>query len=350
MQRMLLPVCAAIVLAVSPTATGQDFVRGDANDDFATNLADSVFLASYLYSGGPPPVAALDAGDTNDNGSPEASDIVYILELFLGGPFPPAPFPFPGPDPTPNDFDPPVDPGIAFELPTLNVVPGEFGLAMPLLLTNDKDVEAVEVALTFDPVAIDFEEWDITNSLLGDVNAEFVDSDISAEEGTAWLAAIVDFATPIDGHAIPPGDDELLATLIVSVPVSAPAPQVTEVSFAASVGTPPKYNIASVNGGNAVTPLLTAGALEIELPFIRGDVNRDGMVDIGDAVYLLTYLFQSGPAPTCEDSADANNDGMIDLADGIYLLNYLFVGGPTPSEPFPDPGLDPDDDELGCEA
>ena len=126
----------------------------------------------------------------------------------------------------------------------------------------------------------------------------------------------------------------------------------TAVAFqSAGVDSPPKYSIASVDGGQAVTPILTDGALDLLLPFIRGDVNRDGTtVDIGDAVYLLTYLFQSGPAPVCEDSSDTNNDGGIDLGDCIYLLNYLFVAGPTPSEPFPDPGLDPDNDELGCEA
>ena len=67
---------------------------------------------------------------------------------------------------------------------------------------------------------------------------------------------------------------------------------------------------------------------------------------------VLTYLFQGGPAPVCEDSADANNDGGIDLADSVYLLNYLFADGPAPVAPFPDCALStlPADEALGCET
>jgi len=34
----------------------------------------------------------------------------------------------------------------------------------------------------------------------------------------------------------------------------------------------------------------------------RADVNCDGIVDVGDVVYLVNYLYRSGPKP-CEASA-----------------------------------------------
>ncbi len=63
----------------------------------------------------------------------------------------------------------------------------------------------------------------------------------------------------------------------------------------------------------------------------HGDANADGALDLGDAIYILNYLFKSGPDPCPMEAGDANCDGIIDLGDAIYVLNYLFKGGPAPS-------------------
>ena len=63
-----------------------------------------------------------------------------------------------------------------------------------------------------------------------------------------------------------------------------------------------------------------------------GDVNADGVIDIGDVVYLINYLYRFGPAPTPLWVADVNCDGVIELGDEVYLVNYLFYGGPAPCE------------------
>lgn len=65
--------------------------------------------------------------------------------------------------------------------------------------------------------------------------------------------------------------------------------------------------------------------------YLGGDANGDGVIDLGDAVHVLNYLFKNGPAPVPVAAGDANADGLIDLADVVYLLNYLFKGGPPPS-------------------
>ena len=65
--------------------------------------------------------------------------------------------------------------------------------------------------------------------------------------------------------------------------------------------------------------------------YIPGDASGDGVVDIGDVVYLINYLFKSGPAPYPLIAGDANCDGVVDVGDVIYLINYLFKGGPVPS-------------------
>jgi hypothetical protein len=72
--------------------------------------------------------------------------------------------------------------------------------------------------------------------------------------------------------------------------------------------------------------------------FIRGDANRDGVIDIVDVVHLINYLFIGGPAPEPLEAGDANYDGVVDIVDVVYLINYLFINGPPPCEPPRDSG------------
>jgi len=64
--------------------------------------------------------------------------------------------------------------------------------------------------------------------------------------------------------------------------------------------------------------------------FLRGDANKDGVINIADVVYLVTYLFLYGPAPDPLWLGDANSDGVVNIADAVYLVTYLFLGGPPP--------------------
>ena len=72
---------------------------------------------------------------------------------------------------------------------------------------------------------------------------------------------------------------------------------------------------------------------------ICGDANGDLGVDLGDAVYVLTWLFRGGEAPRCGEIAciDVNSDSAADLSDAIFLLEWLFTGGENPGCPGPPP-------------
>ncbi len=65
---------------------------------------------------------------------------------------------------------------------------------------------------------------------------------------------------------------------------------------------------------------------------LRGDSNGDGALDITDAVYTLSFLFQGKMAPPCLQAGDINGDNNIDLSDPVYTLNHLFQGGPEPKD------------------
>lgn len=88
--------------------------------------------------------------------------------------------------------------------------------------------------------------------------------------------------------------------------------------------------IIRVTDSSAPDEIDTQELYVIVREFIRGDVNNDSVVDLGDAIYLINYLYRYGPEPMPWETGDVNCDGIIDLGDVVYLINYLFRDGPPP--------------------
>lgn len=82
--------------------------------------------------------------------------------------------------------------------------------------------------------------------------------------------------------------------------------------------------VVQVSGGPDFEFTLNLGS------YIRGDVNYDQQIDLGDVVHLINYLFRNGPPPIPYFSGDANSDTVVDISDVIYLINYLYKEGPSP--------------------
>jgi len=71
-----------------------------------------------------------------------------------------------------------------------------------------------------------------------------------------------------------------------------------------------------------------------------GDSNRDGRLNLTDAIHLLNFLFTGSIALPCGDGSaqhaanvallDTNGDLSINLTDSVYNLTYLFSRGPPP--------------------
>ena len=64
--------------------------------------------------------------------------------------------------------------------------------------------------------------------------------------------------------------------------------------------------------------------------YLCGDADASGNVDISDAVYLIAYIFQGGPAPNPLVAGDADCSNSVDISDAVYLIAYIFGGGPAP--------------------
>jgi hypothetical protein len=90
------------------------------------------------------------------------------------------------------------------------------------------------------------------------------------------------------------------------------------------------YNAYTQDGVNFIQPTTVSGWISVSSEVLRGDVNRDGVVDGSDVVYLINYLFIGGPAPDPLELGDANCDGVVNSGDVVYLVNYLFIAGPPP--------------------
>jgi hypothetical protein len=70
--------------------------------------------------------------------------------------------------------------------------------------------------------------------------------------------------------------------------------------------------------------------------WMLGDVNHSHSVDISDLVYMVTYMFQGGPAIYPLFVADLNGDcSPADITDLVYFVTYMFQSGPPP--------------QIGCE-
>lgn len=127
-------------------------------------------------------------------------------------------------------------------------------------------------------------------------------------------------AEPPSGSVFPPG------TTVVQITATDPAGNAAVCTFE-----------VIVNGEQGV--------------FVRADADRDGRINITDAIYVLDYLFRGGDEPACLDAADCDDDGRVNITDAVFLLRYLFLGGdPIPPPAREEPGTDPTEDAVTCEG
>jgi hypothetical protein len=61
-----------------------------------------------------------------------------------------------------------------------------------------------------------------------------------------------------------------------------------------------------------------------------GDCTEDAIVNAADVVFLISYLFRSGPAPAPLCIGDVNCDALVAAGDIVYLIGYLFRQGDPP--------------------
>ncbi len=185
------------------------------------------------------------------------------------------------------------------------------------------------------------ELFDTNGEFLGPITIEIFGSDVvdagtevnDITGGAAFSAlggTAVDEANPLaDLYDIDPAADFLSSVIG------------TETASGATVG--------SIFAAGELIARITID-LEQGVPFIRGDVDASGAMQVTDGVRILETLFSGGIAFDCERAADVNDSNVVDLADAVILLTYLFLEGSPPPAPFPSCGFDMTPDLLSCGA
>ncbi len=85
-------------------------------------------------------------------------------------------------------------------------------------------------------------------------------------------------------------------------------------------------------------------------PFLRGDCDANGSINLTDAIFLLNYLFRNGATPPCRAACDVSASGRIDISSAIRVLLHSFDAAQPPEAPWPSCDLGaPEDLELDCE-
>jgi hypothetical protein len=74
------------------------------------------------------------------------------------------------------------------------------------------------------------------------------------------------------------------------------------------------------------------GTHTIVYTYLCGDANRDGLVNVSDAVRLKNYIFVGGAAPNPLEAGDVNCDGNVNVSDAVWIMNYIFLGGNAPCD------------------
>lgn len=365
-------------------AAGERFLRGDANGDGRLSLSDVLAILHHIHKGKPLP--CVDAGDVDDSGSINATDFGYLLgTIFWRHSPPPPPYPSVGSDPTPDDLDcarslfigravpgeeddgdegEDAAPGRALEDCTPDnggvdtefilfrerrvfVYPGQENVRVPIQMSALENVEAVTFSLRVEPALIELEEIDfgVTISRFARGSSPFVHT-FRGLRSEGYLASTLILDLSGSGARLDELFYDTVAYLEFSVPEDVPLGTEMYVRFEdtpSSDDLPPIPN-ELVRSGRTLRGTFCGLPIEVvprEAVFVRGDANRNGRIELSDAVAIINHLFSSDSfALPCPDAADIDDDGTVQLTDATRLLRYLFGGGSPPFPPFELAGID----------
>ncbi len=278
----ILSVCFGLFVGFLAAQAGA--IPGDVNNDGSIWTDDVVYLVNYLFVNGPAPPNPIDA-DVDGSPGINMGDVLQLIgHLFIGCNL----LPYTGASVRVGS-DIRFSSDLIFPMDTLGNVgdttlikiisnggPDLTGMVIPLSFASQLN----EVQVTLDNVSFDGSiippDW-VAYYQVDNVNKTVLlypyadgpyDTPIAA--GTTGLVATLYFTKVVDGDA--------LAISTTEVP---PSHSFTLMSDYCADGTSPSERI--------FTPMVSLA--------LNGDVNCDGIIDLGDAVYTLNYLFKGGPPP-----------------------------------------------------
>jgi hypothetical protein len=197
---------------------------------------------------------------------------------------------------------------------------GSTGKEVPVTISGIPagNVTGIDIWFSYNASALDLTDVDSTGTLTQGWEAEATPSAAEMANLTApWHYPVYNDnpkgtvkvalygTTPINNSGT-------LAKLIFSVKSAAVAGQVP---LLLTKGQLNEGQVASTLSNGAFT--VTAGS------GLRGDVNSDGAIDIGDVLSVVAHIFGNANYGA---AADANIDGSVDIGDVMTVVNLIFAG------------------------
>ncbi|MCH9031447.1 MAG: PKD domain-containing protein [candidate division Zixibacteria bacterium] len=126
------------------------------------------------------------------------------------------------------------------------------------------------------------------------------------------------------GGPLAPGSGPIIS-LVFNVGAANPN-EATNVNISSHLGFSPLF----VSTYADYTPTIENATVTEFCCDVAGDVDNGGDVNIGDAAYIVKYLFQNIAAPPCCEKADADGGGDVNIGDATFIVKYVFQGGDPP--------------------
>jgi hypothetical protein len=234
--------------------------------------------------------------------------------------------------------------------------PGATGIRVPIRLSNSMETDGFTICVSADPQKIWLEDIEVERNLPGRIKPEFVPlHNERLAEGYLGRSVFMDYHAPFEAKRLPRSARAIVAHLVFGLSPEAKPNERLRIFF----GDIPSYSDYRPSPFNelctesySLRPRLDAQGLEVRVYpksqlFLRGDSNRDQILNVTDMILILRYLFL-GQHLDCLDPADADDSGNLDISDMIRLADHLFGSGMLLPPPYPNPGRDPTpDDPLG---
>jgi hypothetical protein len=282
--------CVLILAFVAPVIAERNLECGDLNDDANIDFDDYTYLINYMFHNGPAPIG--DA-DMDECGSVNMGDAWYLIQhLWVAG-------------------DPPCQGNVTCQSPAggniislecpivVQSVTGD-SVPIPVYMTNPDTIRSASLGFKHNSPFIEV------------TSVSFIGSMTSTEVGRGYRVDPINNTVEIYWNSaydqIRPQSGGRLATMWAQIPLGTPD---HIVDFDTTYLPPAtEFLLCPVQGGILKPAYQDCGAADLIILTshpVCGDVNCDGTANVGDAVFLINYVFKGGYDP-CDPDGNGSND------------------------------------------